>query len=250
MVPARAGLIPISRAPVRFRAVARSAFPISVKSKNRNRLSGNVHAGYLDRHRRQRFGPDAFRPEEQQAKSDQREMQRDRDRQQQQNRCVRDRAEHDPVQQRRDRHDQEQRQHEPDRHRRIETHRQPDDPDDDQGQHEIAEDGLRHRAKLAGARQRDDFHRAGHARQHDNQPDRSRKLLGVERSQSERREGRDVAERNEDHPRHGEDQHGADRHQGVDRPGGYSVDRKDRCDICRHAVGRPSVLRLGFAQGS
>src|SRR5882724_10593677 len=35
MVPARAGRIPIRRAPVRLRAVARSALPISVKSNNR-----------------------------------------------------------------------------------------------------------------------------------------------------------------------------------------------------------------------
>ena len=44
MVPARAGLIPISRAPVRFSAVARSALPTSVKSKNRNSRPLNTSA--------------------------------------------------------------------------------------------------------------------------------------------------------------------------------------------------------------
>jgi len=51
MVPARAGLIPMRRAPVRFRAVARNALPISVKSKNRNRQAAEHQRGGEDQHR-------------------------------------------------------------------------------------------------------------------------------------------------------------------------------------------------------
>ncbi|WP_456626661.1 hypothetical protein [Bradyrhizobium sp. URHC0002] len=114
MVPARAGLIPISRCAgaVQGGRAQRLADQREIEKEkqqaaeqqrrrqDQDRLSGNVHAGDLQRHRRQRLGPNAFGAEEQQAKSDQREVQRDRDRQQQQNRGVRDRAEHDPVQQR------------------------------------------------------------------------------------------------------------------------------------------------------
>ena len=73
-----------------------------------------------------RLGPDAFGTEEQQAKPDQREMQRDRDGQQQQHRGVGDRTEHDAIEQRRDRHDQQQGEDDADRQRRIEFGRQPE----------------------------------------------------------------------------------------------------------------------------
>ena len=112
-------------------------------------------------------------------------------------------------------------------------------PTDDQRKREVEEQRLRQRAKIAaraaarispsrwqGTPGRRPARRAG-------------KLLGVERGECQRREGRDIAERYENDARDREDEHGPDRHQGIDCPGGDPVDRQDRCDIHRHAVGRP-----------
>ncbi|GCC46078.1 hypothetical protein chiPu_0030102, partial [Chiloscyllium punctatum] len=85
-------------------------------------LARNQDAGELGGERRQRLGPDAFRAEEQQAETNQREMQRHGDRQQQQHRAVGDRAEHDPVEERGDRRDQHQREYQPDGERRVHAH--------------------------------------------------------------------------------------------------------------------------------
>ena len=72
-----------------------------------------------------------------------------------------------------------------------------------------------------------DLDRRRQHREHRHQADRRRPAAGLERGQRERREGGDVAERHEDHPRDGEDQHQAEAGKQVDGPVGEAVDAED-----------------------
>jgi len=114
-------------------------------------LSGHVDSRDLHREGRQWFGPDAFGAEEKQAKSDQCEMERHRNGQQQENRGIGNRAEDDPVEKRRDRHDQQKGEHDPDRHGGIVPHCHPDDSNCHQGKREVKEHCSRRLAERSPA---------------------------------------------------------------------------------------------------
>ena len=73
-------------------------------------------------------------------------------------------------------------------------------------------------------------------RQDGNQPDGAGGLPRFERCQRERREGGDVAERNEDDPCDREDEDEADGDQGIDRTARNSVDRENCGDLSVHVA--------------
>ena len=140
IAPVVDGRMPTSRAPTRLTAVARSALPVSVRSKNeeeqeaeerragddQNALAGNVDRSEVEERPRHRLGAEALRPEKQQREAGYREVHRHRDDQQDQDRGVGERPKRDAVEQRRDRqHDREgQRDAEP--HRKVAPGGQPD----------------------------------------------------------------------------------------------------------------------------
>ena len=179
----------------------------------------------------QRLGAHALRAEEHQAESRQREMQRHGHGEQQQDRGVGDRPEHDAVEQWGDRQHQRQRQHDPDRHRQGRSRREPDRRGRQQRQDEIEQQRARQPMECAVPRESGRLDRRRQDREHRHQADRPRSASCFQRGESERREGGDIAERHEDHARHGEDQHQAEADQDIDGPAGDAVHRQDRRDL-------------------
>ena len=217
--------MPTSRAPTRLTAVARSALPVSVRSKNRKSRKlkiaelatirmlwpGHADRPEVEERPRHRLGAEAFRSEIEQREAGYREVNRDRDDQQDQHRCVGERTKRDAIEQRRDRQNDREGQRDAEPHRQVAPGGEPDQRRrDDRAARRTAAAPSAGGAAAPRRISAVDFHHGRKRGQRQHQPHRARHLPQLQRRERERRIADDVAERDEDDARDQEDQHDAE----------------------------------------
>jgi hypothetical protein len=162
-------------------------------------------------------------------------MKRDCDREQDEDRRVRDRLEHDPVEERTDRENKRDAERDLGKERQRAFADQEPCRDRQERQPEPNESGPTNPRGLAAAKQGSRLDRKGDRGQDRDEPDRPGNPAELKEAERQRRIGDEVAEGHEDHAGRVEYEHDPERHHGVDRARRDPVLRNQEPDVEIHA---------------